>query len=180
MKNPLTRCFVRGCVGIAPAVRAVGQPTAAGYARRPPARAFGAGLSPSAQLAHVCVCGAMMAVESRWWSGITRYANGRSAGSRDPLAIRSPRLSRHKKKGSSALIPSSLGYQLCGYRHCLSQERNTAGAVGTQPVGFRKSEASSAVGMSKEESKDFVWDGNEAQFAAADKMQVLIRPAVKR
>ena len=97
-----------------------------------------------------------MAVESRWWSGITRYANGRSAGSRDPLAIRSPRLSRHKKKGSSALIPSSLGYQLCGYRHCLSQERNTAGAVGTQPVGFRKSEASSAVGMSKEESKDFV------------------------
>ena len=126
-----------GYVGIALAVRAVGQPTAAGYARRPPARAFGAGLSPSAQLAHVCVCGAMMAVESRWWSGITRYANGRSAGPRDPLAIRSPRLSRHKKKGSSALIPSSLGYQLCGYRHCLSQERSTAGAVDTQPVGFR-------------------------------------------
>ena len=75
-----------------------------------------------------------------------------------------------RKKGSTALIPSSLGYQLCGYRHCLSQERNTAGAVGTQPVGLRKSEASSAVGMSKEESKDFVWDGNEAQFAAADKM----------
>ena len=112
----------------------------------------------------------MMAVESRWWSGITRYANGRSAGPRGPLAIRGPRSSRHKKKGSTALIPSSLGYQLCGYRHCLSQERNTAGAVGTQPVGLRKSEASSAVGMSKEESKDFVWDGNEAQFAAADKM----------
>ena len=124
-------CDKMGFVGIALAVRAVGQPTAAGYARRPPARAFGAGLSPSAQLAHVCVCELYMAVESRWWSGITRYANGRSAGSRDPLAIRSPRLSRHKKKGSSALIPSSLGYQLCGYRHCLSQERNTAGAVGT-------------------------------------------------